>query len=256
VSPHNRYAVASGQRNRDLVTDSLRGKVALVTGGASGIGQATAELLRARGATVVAADLADGVGVQPLDVTDEAAVDALIASIVASHGRLDLAANVAGTSGVYAEVADSVTSDWRHTMAVNVDGVYFCLRAELRAMRSVGSGAVVNVASSAGRMGVPGLSAYSASKHAVLGLTKSAALEVARQGIRVNAVCPGSVRTPMLRGFVGGDEELLERMGRRAPMGRLGEPEEVAEAIVWLLSDAAAFVTGNALSPDGGVAAI
>jgi NAD(P)-dependent dehydrogenase (short-subunit alcohol dehydrogenase family) len=105
-------------------------------------------------------------------------------------------------------------------------------------------------------MGVPGLSAYSASKHAVLGLTKSAALEVARDGIRVNAVCPGSVRTPMLRGFVGGDEALLEKMGRRAPMGRLGEPVEIAEAVVWLLSDAAGFVTGNALSPDGGVAAI
>lgn len=236
--------------------DDLRGKVALVTGGASGIGRATAELLRARGVTVIAADLVAGGGVAPLDVTDERAVDALVGSILAAHGRLDLAANVAGTSGVYAEVADSSSSDWRHTMAVNLDGVYFCLRAELRAMRTAGSGSVVNVASSAGRMGVPGLAAYAASKHAVLGLTKSAALEVARQGIRVNAVCPGSVRTPMLRRFLGHDEEMLARLGRRAPMGRLGEPEEIAEAIVWLLSDAAAFVTGDALSPDGGIAAI
>jgi NAD(P)-dependent dehydrogenase (short-subunit alcohol dehydrogenase family) len=123
-------------------------------------------------------------------------------------------------------------------------------------MRAAGAGSVVNVASSAGRMGVPGLAAYSASKHAVIGLTKSAALEVARAGIRVNAVCPGTVRTPMLEGFVGGDPELLESMGRRSPMGRLGEPDEIAEAVVWLLSDAARFVTGNALSPDGGVAAI
>jgi NAD(P)-dependent dehydrogenase (short-subunit alcohol dehydrogenase family) len=230
--------------------------VALVTGGGSGIGAATADLLRERGATVIAADLHPGDGTEVLDVTHEAAVDALVASIVERHGRLDLAANVAGTPGVYANVADATTDDWRDTMAVNLDGVFFCMRAELRAMLTAGRGSIVNVASSAGRMGVPGLSAYSASKHGVLGLTKSAALEVARDGIRVNAVCPGSVRTPMLRGFVGGDEELLEKMGRRAPMARLGEPVEIAEAVVWLLSDAAGFVTGNALSPDGGVAAI
>ncbi len=234
----------------------LAGRVALVTGGASGIGAATVELLRAAGAVVVAADLRGGDGIDALDVTDEAAVDALVASVVERHGRLDLAANVAGTSGVHANLADSATGDWRATMAVNLDGVYFCLRAELRAMLPQGSGSVVNVASSAGRMGVPGLAAYSASKHAVIGLTKSAALEVAREGIRVNAVCPGTVRTPMLRAFVGGSDEVLAQMGRRAPMGRLGEPEEIAEAIVWLLSDAARFVTGNALSPDGGVAAI
>jgi len=234
----------------------LEGRVALVTGGASGIGAATVALLRARGAVVVAADLHPGDDAEALDVTDEAAVDALIDAILERYGRLDLAANVAGTPGVYAEVADATTGDWRATMAVNLDGLFFCLRAELRAMRAAGRGAIVNVASSAGRMGVPGLSAYSASKHAVLGLTRSAALEVARQGIRVNAVCPGSVRTPMLRGFVGGDEDLLEKMGRRAPMGRLGEPEEIAEAVVWLLSDGARFVTGETIAPDGGVAAI
>lgn len=236
--------------------DDLRGRVGLVTGGASGIGAATVELLRSRGVTVVAADLRAGDGVEALDVTDEVAVDALVATIVERYGRLDLAANVAGTPGVYANVADSSTDVWRSTMAVNLDGVYFCVRAELRAMRAAGGGSIVNVASSAGRMGVPGLAAYSASKHGVIGLTKSAALEVAREGIRVNAVLPGSVRTPMLRGFVGGDESLLERMGQRAPMGRLGEPDEIAEAIVWLLSDAARFVTGNTLAPDGGVAAI
>jgi NAD(P)-dependent dehydrogenase (short-subunit alcohol dehydrogenase family) len=123
-------------------------------------------------------------------------------------------------------------------------------------MLAGGGGSIVNVASGAGLMGVPGMAAYSASKHAVIGLTRSAAMEVARAGIRVNAVCPGSVRTPMLRGFVGGDEELLEKMGRRSPMGRLGEPDEIAEAIVWLLSDAARFVTGDTLRPDGGVAAV
>jgi NAD(P)-dependent dehydrogenase (short-subunit alcohol dehydrogenase family) len=143
--------------------EDLAGRVALVTGGASGIGAATVELLRARGATVVVADLAPGDGGEVLDVTDEHAVDALVAGIVEQHGRLDLAANVAGTSGVYAHVAEVATSDWRATLSVNLDGLFFCLRAELRAMLVAGSGSVVNVASSAGRMGVPGLSAYSAS---------------------------------------------------------------------------------------------
>jgi NAD(P)-dependent dehydrogenase (short-subunit alcohol dehydrogenase family) len=233
----------------------VKGKVALVTGGASGIGAATVALLESRGAIVVVADIRAGDGITPLDVTDEAAVDGLVAGIVAEHGRLDLAANVAGTSGTYGEVADSTTEVWRHTMAVNLDAVYFCVRAELRAMRAAGGGSIVNVASSAGRMGVPGLAAYSASKHGVIGLTKSAALEEARRGIRVNAVLPGSVRTPMLQAFAG-DEATLEKMGRRAPMGRLAEPVEIAEAVVWLLSDASGFVTGNCLAPDGGVAAV
>jgi NAD(P)-dependent dehydrogenase (short-subunit alcohol dehydrogenase family) len=230
----------------------VKGQVALVTGAASGIGAATAALLRDRGATVVAADIASGPGVVALDVTDEDAVDAVVSGIVDDHGRLDLAANIAGVPGTYAEVAESTTDTWRRTMAVNLDGVYFCLRAEL----SAGARSVVNVASAAGRMGVPGLAAYSASKHGVIGLTRSAALEVARRGVRVNCVCPGTVRTPMLSGFVGGDEAALEAMGRRSPMGRLGEPTEIAEAIVWLLSDAASFVSGAIVEPDGGVAAL
>jgi NAD(P)-dependent dehydrogenase (short-subunit alcohol dehydrogenase family) len=223
--------------------------VALVTGGGSGIGAATAALLREQGATVVTADLAGG-DVE-LDVTDEAAVDACVAAIVEQHGRLDLAANVAGTSGTYATVAESATVDWRRTLDINLDGTYFCLRAELRAMLAGGGGSIVNVASGAARMGVPGLSAYSASKHAVLGLTKSAALENARSGIRVNAVCPGSTRTTMLRTFAG-SEEALEKMGARSPMGRLGEPGEVAEAIVWLLSDASSYVNGAIIDVSAG----
>jgi NAD(P)-dependent dehydrogenase (short-subunit alcohol dehydrogenase family) len=235
----------------------LAGKVALVTGGASGIGAATAELLADRGAEVVVADLSGGEGVHALDVTDEDAVDRLVAEVVDTHGRLDLAANVAGTSGTYANVVDTSTEDWARTLRVNLDGVFYCLRAELRAMRSGGGGgAVVNVSSGAGLMGVPGMGAYAASKHAVIGITRSAALEVAREGIRVNAVCPGSVRTPMLRGFVGGDEEALEKMGRQAPIGRVAEPEEIAEAIVWLLSDAARYVTGDVIRTDGGIAAL
>jgi NAD(P)-dependent dehydrogenase (short-subunit alcohol dehydrogenase family) len=235
----------------------LAGKVALVTGGASGIGAATAELLTDRGAEVVVADLASGDGVHVLDVTDEEAVDRLVAEVVDTHGRLDLAANVAGTSGTFANVVEVATEDWARTLRVNLDGVFFCLRAELRAMRAGGDGgAVVNVSSGAGLMGVPGMGAYAASKHGVIGLTRSAALEVAREGIRVNAVCPGSVRTPMLRGFVGGDEEALEKMGHQAPIGRVAEPGEVAEAIVWLLSDAARYVTGDIIRTDGGIAAL
>jgi NAD(P)-dependent dehydrogenase (short-subunit alcohol dehydrogenase family) len=232
---------------------TMQGKVALVTGGASGIGAATAAQLSALGATVLIADL---VGSDPLDVTDEHAVLDFVERVVATHGRLDIAANVAGTSGVYADVTEAETNAWRHTLSVNLDAVFFCMRAELRAMRASGGGAIVNVASSAGMMGVPGLSAYSASKHGVIGLTKSAALENARLGIRVNAVCPGSIRTPMLRGFVGGDEDTLEKMGRRSPIGRLGEPQEIAEAVVWLCSDAASFVTGSVVEADGGVAAV
>ena len=214
----------------------------LVTGGASGIGKATVDLLRNDGHTVVVADLPE------CDVTDEVAVDAF----VAAHGPFDWAANVAGTSGTYANLADSTTDAWRTTMSVNLDGVYFCLRAELRA----GVRSIVNVASAAGRMGVPGMAPYAASKAAVISLTRSAAAEVASTGVRINCVCPGSVRTPMLRGFVGDDEQALEAMRRGAPMRRLGEPQEVAEAIVWLLSDKASYVTGAVLSPDGGVAAL
>ncbi len=214
----------------------------IVTGGASGIGAATVDLLRSQGHEVVVADL------EVVDVTDEAAVH----SFVAEHGPFDWAANVAGTSGSYANVVDSDSAEWRRTMAVNLDGVYYCLKAELRA----GATSIVNVASSAGRIGVAGMAAYAASKAGVISLTKTAALEGARAGVRVNCVCPGSVRTPMLRGFVGGDEGALEAMGKGSPMRRLGEPGEIAEAIAWLLSDAASYVTGAVLSPDGGVAAV
>ncbi len=210
----------------------------LVTGGASGIGAATVELLRGAGHDVVVADLPD------CELTDDGAVYAFFAA----HGPFDWAANVAGTSGTYANVADSTTDAWRTTMGVNLDGVYFCLRAELRA----GVRSIVNVASAAGRMGVPGMAPYAASKAAVISLTRSAAAEVAATGVRINGVCPGGVRTPMLRGFVGGDEQALEAMGKGSPLRRLGEPHEVAEAIVWLLSDKAAYVTGDFINVTGG----
>jgi NAD(P)-dependent dehydrogenase (short-subunit alcohol dehydrogenase family) len=233
----------------------LQGKVALVTGGASGMGAATAKLLRARGVTVVVADQAPNDGELQLDVMNEAAVDALVANLVEMHGRLDLAANFAGGGGVFAEVADIATADYQHALALNLDGTFYCLRAELRAMLRAGHGSVVNVSSLAGVIGNHSLAPYSAAKHGVVGLTKSAALEVADKGIRVNVVCPGRTLTPMLRKAFDGNEQRYQRMLHDQPMLRFGEPSEVAEAVCWLLSDAASYVTGHALQVDGGVAA-
>ncbi len=246
----------------------LSSKVALVTGGASGIGRATVERLAARGAAVLVADihegeLADGdlldgdrVRFRRTDVTDVDDVTAMVVDAVDAFGRLDIAVNNAGTSGTYAALADQPLDDWDRTIAVNLTAVFTCLRAEIPAMlASEGGGAIVNTSSGAGLMGFANLPAYVASKHGVIGLTKSVALEFARKGVRVNAVCPGTVRTPMLLGFSGGDVGAMEAMGAMAPIGRIGEPDEIAEAIVWLCTDEARFVTGVALPVDGGVLA-
>ena len=241
----------------------LDGQVALVTGGGSGIGAAAARKLAALGARVVVADRnpegaagvaaeIGGVGVE-VDVTDAASVDHMVEVAVGSAGRLDIAVNNAGVSGVYARVGDSKIDDWVDTIAVNLTGVYLCLRAELPHLLD-GGGAVVNVASAAALMGVPGLAAYSASKHGVVGLTRSAALEYARKNVRINAVLPGTVRTPMLAAFAGSDDA-LEGMGQASPLGRLAEPDEIADAIVWLCSPTSSYVTGHTLAVDGGALA-
>lgn len=252
------------------MSSSFDGKVALVTGGASGIGRATVEQLAAAGARVVVADLDDvqGVGVADAvnasggeavfvrtDVAVPDEVEAMVAATLDRFERLDVAVNNAGRPGTYAALTDQTLEDWERTLAVNLTGTFLCLRAEIGAMVAAGGGAIVNVASAAGLMGFAHLPAYVASKHGVIGLTKSVALEFARSGIRVNAVCPGNVRTQMLEGFAGGDEQTLQGMGRMQPIGRLGTPQEVAEAIVWLCSDAASFVTGHAMAVDGGVLA-
>jgi NAD(P)-dependent dehydrogenase (short-subunit alcohol dehydrogenase family) len=252
------------------VSEQFEGKVALVTGGASGIGRACAEHFASAGARVVVADLDDvqgggvvgaigATGGQAVfvraDVADPDQVSAMVATAVGAFGRLDVAVNNAGTPGTYAAFADQRIDDWQRTVAVNLTGTFLALQAEISAMLETGGGAIVNVSSAAGLMGFAHLPAYVASKHGVIGLTKSVALEFARKGIRVNAVCPGNVRTQMLEGFAGGDEDTLQGMGRMQPIGRLGTPDEIAEAIVWLCSDAASFVTGHAMAVDGGVLA-
>jgi NAD(P)-dependent dehydrogenase (short-subunit alcohol dehydrogenase family) len=249
---------------------TFAGKVAIVTGGASGIGRASAELLAAQGADVVVADLDDAQGAAAVaginaldgnavfvraDVTDPEQIAAVVSTATDSFGRLDVALNNAGVPGTYAALTDQDLADWQRTIAVNLTSVFLSMQAEIPAMLATGGGAIVNTASAAGLMGFAHLPAYVASKHGVIGLTKSVALEYAKQGVRVNAVCPGSIRTQMLEGFVGGDQTALEGMGRMQPIGRLGTAEEVAEAVVWLCSDAAAFVTGHALAVDGGVLA-
>jgi NAD(P)-dependent dehydrogenase (short-subunit alcohol dehydrogenase family) len=249
----------------------LEGRVALVTGGASGIGRATATLFAERGASVMIADLdaraaataaseissesdarVEAVGV---DVSDPEQVAAMVSAAVAAFGRLDLAVNNAGTPGTFAPLPDQRLEDWQRTVAVNLTGTFLCVQAEVPAIIDAGGGAIVNVASAAGLIGFANLPAYVASKHGVVGLTKSVALEYARSGIRVNAVCPGNVHTPMLEGFVGGDQKALQGMGKVTPVGRLARPSEIAEAILWLCSDAASFVTGHAMAVDGGVLA-
>jgi NAD(P)-dependent dehydrogenase (short-subunit alcohol dehydrogenase family) len=248
---------------------SFGGRVALVTGGGSGIGRATVQTLVAGGARVAVVDIdldgaratVDGLGegagsarAVEADVTSPAAVEAMVASAVDAFGRLDVAVNAAGISGAYANLHDQAVEEWRRVIDTNLTSVFLCLRAEIPALLATGGGAIVNVASAAGAMGVPGLSHYSASKHGVIGLTKTAALENARAGLRINAVLPGLVRTPMLQRFAGGDAG-VDNMGAATPVGRAAEPEEIAQTIVWLCSDAASYVTGHALAVDGGALA-
>lgn len=242
----------------------FEGKVALVTGAASGIGRASALAFARGGARVVLGDIAeDGLtetqrliseaGGEALavrtDVSHAADVQALVDAAVQTYGRLDCAHNNAGLLGAFAHTAESTEENFDRLIAVNLKGVWLCLRAEIPQMLSQGGGAIVNTASSAGLVGFRGLPAYVASKHGVAGLTKTAAAEYARKGIRVNAVCPGFVDTPMVQGLSGSDRIDL-------PIGRLAKPEEIAEAVIWLCSSAASYVTGHTLVVDGALTAL
>lgn len=249
---------------------SAPSRVALVTGGASGIGRATVRAFADAGAAVVVADVDARAGAEtvsdvtaaggdavlvPTDVTDDAQVAALIDDTLARFGRLDWALNNAGTTGASGPTAEVDVADWNRTLALNLTSVFLCLRHEIPAMVAGGGGAIVNMASGAGLRGFPGLPAYVASKHGVVGLTRASALEYGGQGVRINAVCPGSTRTPMLEGYIGGDPKIERMMTRSVPLGRLGEPDEIAAAVVWLCSPAASFVNGHALAADGGATA-
>lgn len=237
-------------------------KVALVTGAGSGIGRATAIAFAERGAKVVVAGLKDsGLGktkeaveevggdahVVHSDVSHQDGVERMVREAVETFGRLDFAVNNAGIEGNPAPIVDHAVKDFDRVVAVNLRGVFLGLKYEIPEVKKT-KGAIVNVSSIAGVIGFPTIAPYVATKHGVIGLTKTAALENAKEGIRVNAVCPAGVRTPMLERFTGGDQEA---MAAGHPLGRVAEPEEVAEAILWLCSDEASYINGHALMVDG-----
>ena len=248
------------------------GKVALVTGAGSGIGRASALAFARSGARVLVADMDTRGGEATVrmieeaegearfvrtDVSDEPQVEHLIDACVDVFGRLDFAHNNAGIGAPPAALHETDRANFERVLGVNVVGVWLCLKHEARVMLRQGNGSIVNTASLAGLIGFPLHVAYCTSKHAVLGITRTAALEYAQAGIRVNAVCPAFIRTPMVESLVavGGPRMSFERLARMQPMGRIGTPEEVAQAVVWLCSDAASFVTGIALPIDGGTTA-
>ena len=252
------------------MAELMQNKVALVTGASSGIGRATALAFAREGAQVVVADL-NVVGGQETvqlvkaaggeavfvetDVSQAASVEAMVQTALDTYGRLDCAHNNAGVEGVLSRTAEQTEQDWEPVIRINLKGVWLCMKYEIPHMVQQGSGAIVNTASGAGLIGVKRMAAYVASKHGVIGLTKTAALEYAKSGVRVNAVCPGVIQTAMVERVSGRRPDVLEKMIAAEPIGRSGQPEEIAESVVWLCSDAASFVTGHAMAVDGGAVA-
>jgi meso-butanediol dehydrogenase / (S,S)-butanediol dehydrogenase / diacetyl reductase len=238
------------------MTMTLQGRIAIVTGAASGMGAATARLLTEAGATVLGADITSSPAIALVgDVADSAFCDAAVAKAVALHGRIDILVNAAGVI-VRADAPATDDDAWSRQMRVNVDGTFFMCRAAIRQMRRQGSGAIVNFGSIWGTAGGKGHVAYATAKGAVHNLTRSLALDHAREGIRVNAVCPGEVDTPMLRGAGRAvpltDAQLAEMADRVVPNGRLAQPEEIGRVVVFLCSDAASYMTGALVPVDGG----
>ena len=244
---------------------TMKNKVALVTGGSFGIGRATAIAFAKRGAKVVIADWIDNNETLELinsadgdaifikcDVSKTADVKSLIEKTISTFGRLDFAFNNAGIEGSSAPTQDCTEENFDKTIGINLKGIWLCMKYEIPEMLKQGKGVIINCASIAGLVGFPGLPAYVASKHGVIGLTKTSALECAKLGIRVNAVCPGAIKTPMIDRITGKDKEVEKQFEGMEPIGRMGEPEEVAEAVLWLCSDSASFVTGHAMTVDGG----
>ena len=246
---------------------SFENKVALVTGAASGLGLATAKAFAEAGAAVVLADWNENAvrsaaeelaakGHKTLaiqcDVADDAQVEAMVDQTVATFGRLDAAYNNAGVQNTVAEAADATRDDFDRVMSINLRGVWSCMKFELRQMLKQEGGAIVNCSSIGGIVAGPKRGTYQASKHGVLGLTKSAALDYAARGIRINAVCPGIIHTSMLDRMMATQADALNAMLKDVPIGRLGRPEEIASAVLWLCSDAASLMVGHALVVDGG----
>jgi NAD(P)-dependent dehydrogenase (short-subunit alcohol dehydrogenase family) len=249
----------------------LAGKIAVVTGAGSGIGRGSAQEFALAGASVVVSDIDVAGGEETVnlirqsggtasfikcDVSQAAEVEALITGVVAEYGRLDCAYNNAGVEGEWAPIHASTEENFDFNYRVNLKGVFLCMKYEIKQMlKQESGGAIVSTASIAGLVGAKNLSAYVAAKHGVVGLTKSAALEYATKKIRVNAICPGAIRTPMLERLMEENPKMAKATVAMEPIGRLGEPAEIGRAAVWLCSDQASFVTGHAMPVDGGIVA-
>ncbi len=251
----------------DARTDQFAGRVAFITGAGSGIGRATALAFAAQGAAVAVSDNAEkevhetarlieeqGGKALPVlcDVTRSDDVAAAVAATVQRFGRLDFAFNNAGIEQPPAPLHEISDEQWDRIIDINLRGVFYGMKHEIPAMLATGGGAIVNTSSGAGVIGIAGQSAYAAGKHAIIGLTKAAALDYAASGVRINAVCPGIIETPMMDRFSGGTEEGRQRVIGQEPIGRMGRPEEIASAVLWLCSDLGAFTVGHALVVDGG----
>ncbi|OPY64816.1 MAG: 2,5-dichloro-2,5-cyclohexadiene-1,4-diol dehydrogenase [Syntrophorhabdaceae bacterium PtaU1.Bin034] len=250
--------------------DRLKGKVAVVTGAASGLGRASAIMFSKEGAAVAVADvnergaaetvtIIEGSGSRAFyvkaDVSKADEAEALVKETVRRYGRLDCALNNAGIEGPAFLVGEYPEEEWDRVISVNQKGIMLCMRFEIEQMLRQGGGAIVNTSSGAGLRGLAYQSAYSTSKHAIIGLSRTAAVEYARKGIRVNVICPGFIDTGLTRLVIAKKPHLEEKYRKLVPMGRFGKEEEVAEAAVWLCSDASSFVTGHSLVIDGGASA-
>jgi NAD(P)-dependent dehydrogenase (short-subunit alcohol dehydrogenase family) len=245
--------------------DQFKNQTIIVTGASFGIGRATAIAFAENGANVVVADcVQDDETVNAIkekggnaifvncDVSKEEDVKRMVDLTIATYGGLDYAFNNAGIEGLQGSTHECTTENWERTIGVNLTGTWLCMKHQIPHILAKGKGAIVNCASIAGLVGYMGLPAYVASKHGVVGLTKTAALEYAKQGIRINAVCPGVIKTPMIDRFTGLDKAVEKQFADMEPIGRMGEPQEVADAVMWLCSDSSSFVTGHAMAVDGG----
>jgi len=251
-----------------LTVGLLDDKVILVTGGSSGIGKSSAEIIGKEGAIVVVADVQDEAGeltvseitknggkafYKRVDVTDFGGVKKAIDDLVVEHGRIDGAFNNAGIEGPTAKISDYANSDWAKVIDVNLTGVYNCMRCQIDQMLTQSNGgSIVNTSSAAGLIGIPGATGYNSAKHGVVGLTKTVALEYAAKNIRVNAVCPGFIETPMLERVTDASVKIREQLIKMVPMKRVAKPSEIGDAVAWLLSQKSSYVTGVALPVDGG----